>query len=824
MHTIFHDLRYAARMLKNRPGFTLVAVITLSLGIGANTAIFSVVNAVVLNPLPFPHPEQIVLVRDDLTGRQLEDIGLSVDELKDFQERSGVFDQISAVWSVDANLTGSDRPERVELLAVSPNYFSLLGANAQLGRVFGPQDQAQGFAEGIVISNGLWHRLFGADSNVLGRKVYADTDAYTVIGVMPKGFRHPGKTLRNEVDMWGTAGFAANPFPNPPVRGQRMLPGAIGRLKDGLTVEQAQAKLDAFTAELKNQFPKDYPSELGWTVRLLPAREALVGNVQRTLMVLLGAVGLVLLIGCVNIANLLLARASGRRREMAIRLALGAGRRRLIAQLLTESLLLSFLGGAIALIVVASVMKLLIGFLPPGIPRLNEIGISAPVLGFVFLISTVTGLLFGLVPALQTSRPEIVGNLKEGTLGSGTGVSHQHFRSGLVVVEFALSLVLMIAAGLLLRSFGRLLEVNPGFDAKNVLLSRIWLPVPNNPEKDPYRDPVKRAGFIKEVLQRASGLPGVRHAAISAGNGVPLLGPHNSNGFMIEGQASADNTVPTAQGNAVSPDFFSALSIPLIRGRVFTAGDDQSATNVLVVDEAFAKRYFANQDPVGHRLKPGGRASNAPWFTVVGVVGNIKSDGFDQPDQPHIYVPIFQRPGYAMAVYLQTDLDPMTFAKTLREQVQAVDPNLPVFGERSMESVVSDSLGQRRFAMQVVALFGVLALLLASIGIYGVMAYSVNQRTREIGIRVALGASTGAIMRWVLRQGLILIVVGVSTGLLAAFGLMRLLRSLLFGVAATDLVTYAALAAVLAAVALVACYIPARRATKIDPLKALRHE
>ena len=824
MHTIFHDLRYAARMLKNRPGFTLVAVITLSLGIGANTAIFSVVNAVVLNPLPFPHPEQIVLVRDDLSGRQLEDIGLSVDELKDFQERSGVFDQISAVWSVDANLTGSDRPERVELLAVSPNYFSLLGASAQLGRVFGPQDQAQGFAEGIVISDGLWHRLFGADPNVLGRKVYADTDAYTVIGVMPKGFRHPGKTLRNEVDMWGTAGFAANPFPNPPVRGQRLLPGAIGRLKDGLTVEQAQAKLDAFTAELKNQFPKDYPSELGWTVRLLPAREALVGNVQRTLMVLLGAVGLVLLIGCVNIANLLLARASGRRREMAIRLALGAGRKRLIAQLLTESLLLSFVGGAIALIVVASTMKLLIGFLPPEMPRLNEVGISAPVLGFVFLISTITGLLFGLVPALQTSRPEIVGNLKEGTLGSGTGVSHQHFRSGLVIVEFALSLVLMIAAGLLLRSFGRLLEVNPGFDAKNVLLARIWLPVPNNPEKDPYRDPVKRAGFIKEVLQRASTLPGVRYAAISAGNGVPLLGPHNSNGFTIEDQASADNTVPTAQGNSVSPDFFNALRIPLIRGRVFTAGDDQGAANVMVVDEAFGKRYFANQDPVGHRLKPGGRASNAPWFTVIGVVGNVKSDGFDQPDQPHVYIPIFQRPGYAMAVYLQTDLDPMIVAKTLREQVQAVDPNLPVFGERSMESVVSESLGQRRFAMQVVALFGVLALLLASIGIYGVMAYSVNQRTREIGIRVALGASTGAIMGWVLRQGLVLIVVGVSTGLLAAFGLMRLLRSLLFGVAATDLVTYAALAAVLAVVALVACYIPARRATRIDPLIALRHE
>jgi len=824
MNTIWQDLRYAARMLRNRPGFTLIAVITLSLGIGANTAIFSVVNAVVLNPLPFPNPEQIVTVRDDLTGRQLEDIGLSVDELKDFQERSGVFDQISAVWPVDANLTGSDRPERVELLAVSPNYFSLLGANAQLGRVFGPQDQAQGFAEGVVISDGLWHRLFGADPNVLGRKVYADTDLYTVIGVMPKEFRHPGKTLRNEVDMWGTAGFAANPFPNPPVRGQRMLPGAIGRLKSGLTVQQAQAKLDAFTAELKTQFPKDYPTELGWTVRLLPAREALVGNVQKTLLVLLGAVGLVLLIGCVNIANLLLARASGRRREMAIRLALGAGRRRLVAQLLTESLLLAFIGGVVAFIVVASVMKVLIGLLPPEIPRLNEVGINATVLGFVFLISVITGLLFGLVPALQTSRPEIVGNLKEGTLGSGSGGGHQRFRSGLVVLEFALSLVLMIAAGLLLRSFGRLIEVNPGFDPKNVLLARIWLPVPNDPEKDPYRDPLTRVAFTKEVLQRLSVLPGVKHAAISVGNGVPLLGPHNTNGFTIEEQGSTDSTIPMAQGNAVSPEFFDALSIPVVKGRVFTNSDEQKTVPVVVIDEALAKRYFGTQDPVGHRIKPGGRASNAPWSTVVGVVGNIKSDGFDQPDQPHIYFPILQRPAKAMAVYLQTGPYPMSLAKSLRDQVQSVDPNLPVFGERTLETVVADSLGQRRFAMQVVALFGVLALLLASIGIYGVMAYSVNQRTREIGIRMALGASRTTILRWVLRQGLVLIAIGVASGLLAAFALMRLLRSLLFEVATTDVVTYAALAAVLGVVALVACYIPARRATKIDPLVALRYE
>jgi putative ABC transport system permease protein len=823
MNSFWQDLRYAARMLRNKPGFTLIAIVTLSLGIGANTAIFSVVDAVLLRPLPFPHPEQIVVVRDDLTGRQLENIGLSVDELKDFQERSGVFEQVSAVWPVDANLTGSDRPERIELLAVSPNYFSLLGANAQLGRVFGSQDQAQGFAEGVVISDGLWRRLFASDPNILGRKVYADTDLYTIIGVMPPGFRHPGKTLRNEVDMWATAGFAANPF-GPPVRAQRILPAALGRLKPGLDVRQAQARLDAFVANLRSEFPKDYPSDLGWTVRLQPARETLVGNVQTTLLVLLAAVGLVLLIGCVNIANLMLARSSGRRREMAIRLALGAGRGRLILQLLTESLLLSFVGGGVALVVVASVLNLLLGFLPTDVPRLNEVGINATVMGFVFLISTLTGLLFGLVPALQASRSDVVVNLKEGSQGAGFGAGHHRFRSGLVVIEFALSLVLMIGAGLLLRSFGRLLEVNPGFDPSNVLMARIWLPVPNNPELDPYRTPATRIAFVKEVLRRTSALPGVRHAAIGGGNGVPLIGPHNTGPFTIEDQAGVETSLPLAQASVVSPDYFRVLNTPLVRGRLFAESDDDKAPNVVLIDEALMRRFFSDRDPIGHRIKRGGRGSNAPWMTIAGIVGNIKTDGFDQPDQPHLYVPILQSPAKAMAVYLRTDTSPSSLTQSLREQIRAVDPNLPVFGERTMQSVVSDSLAQRRFAMQVVGLFGVLALLLASIGIYGVMAYSVSQRTREIGIRVALGASKGVILRWVLRQGMLLILAGVATGLLGAFALTRLLRTLLFGVAPTDLITYGALAGLLAVVALLACYIPARRATKVDPLVALRYE
>lgn len=633
MRIIWDDLRYAARMLRNKPGFTLIAVITLSLGIGANTAIFSVVNAVLLSPLPFPQPEQIVLLRDDLASRQLENVGLSVDELKDFQERSGVFDQISAVWPIDANLTGSDRPERIELLGVSPNYFSLLGANAQLGRVFGPQEITPGFAEGVVISDGLWRRLFAADPNVLGRKIYADSDLYTIIGVMPPGFRHPGKTLRNEVEMWATAGYTANPF-GPPVRAQRILPGAIARLKPGFDVQQAQAKLDTFVANLRTEFPKEYPADIGWTVRLLSAHETLVGNVQTTLLVLLGAVGLVVLIACANIANLLLARSSGRRREMAIRLALGAGRRRLIAQLLTESLLLAFLGGAAALLVVAGTMNLLIGFLPADVPRLNEIGINGPVLGFVFLLSTLTGLLFGLVPALQSSRPNLVVNLKEGSLGAGAGAGHHRFRSTLVVVEFALSLILMIGAGLLLRSFGRLMEVDPGFDADNILMARIWLPVPNNPELDPYRPPEKRAAFVQEILRRTRALPGVRYAAVGAGNGVPLIGPHNTGPFTIEDQPSLDTSLPSAQFSSVSPDYFRVLNTPLMRGRLFSESDDLKAPGIALIDDAFARRYFPDRDPMGRRIKRGPRASKAPWATIVGVVATLRAMASISPISP----------------------------------------------------------------------------------------------------------------------------------------------------------------------------------------------
>jgi predicted permease len=823
MDALIKNIRYGVRSLIRQPGFTAIAVLTLALGIGANTAIFSVVNAVLLRPLPFPHPEQLVLVRDDLTGQQLENVGMSINELWDLQKSSGVFDQVSAVWPVDANLTGSDRPERIELLAVSPNYFSLLGASAQLGRVFGPEDQAAGFAEGVVISDGLWRRRFGGDPNVLGRKVRADNDLYTIVGVMPPGFRHPGQTLRNEVEMWGTAGFTANPFPEP-LRARRFLPGGIGRLKPGLNLQQAQTQLDAFVARLRNEYPNDYPAQAGWQIKLLGAQEKLVGNVRTTLLLLLAAVGCVLLIGCVNIANLLLAKSSSRQREMGIRVALGASRRQLIIQLLTESLLLALGGGALALLSVTWLIRLLLRLVPTNIPRLNEVGFDLGMLGFAFLISVVTGLLFGLFPALQASRPDILTGLKDGSKGAGAGARQVHFRNALVVAEFALSLVLLIGAGLLLRSFFRLLNVNPGFDSSQTLVARIWLPVPNNPELDPYRPVAKRIGFVREVLRRTSAIPGVQYAAIGGGNGVPLVGTHNRGGLTIEERPDEGNNQPLAQIDNVSPDFFKALGVPLLKGRFFSDTEDEKGQRITIINEAMAARYWPNSDPIGKRLKFGGRSGQAPWMTIVGVVGNIKTDGFDQPDQPHIYVSSFQGAGYAMAVYLRTTVAPESLAQPLLEQVQAVDPNLPVFGIQKLDDVVATSLANRRFAVQMIGLFGSVALLLAGIGIYGVMSYAVTQRTHEIGIRLALGAQARDVLKMVVRQGLTLAVIGVGIGLVTAFALTRLISSLLFGVSATDPLTFAVIAVVLTGVALLACYLPARRATKVDPLIALRYE
>jgi putative ABC transport system permease protein len=827
LETAEQNLRYAVRMLRRNPGFTAVAILTLALGIGANVATFTVVHAVLLNPLPFPHPEQLVRVYDDLRGSNSGDIGMSVPELWDLRDKSGVFQDISVAWPVDANLTGGERPDRVEFLGTNTNYFTMLGVRAQLGRVYTAEDSQPGFTEGITISDGFWHRVFGGDPNVLGKKIRLDGDLYTILGVLPPGFRHPGRSLGSEVEVFAAAGFNAAPFPVPPLRSVRLLPGTIARLKPGLSVAQAQARLDAFTAELSRDFPVEYPPAAKWGLRLVQVQDDLVGKVRTELLVLFGAVGCVLLIACVNLANLLLARAASRQREIAIRQALGAGRARLIGQLLTESLLLATISGAAALITVIILKGWLLRLAPADIPRLNEVNLSPGVLLFAFAVSIVTGLIFGLTPALQTVRSNQVTNLREGSRGSGSSKHQMKISRSLVASEIALSLVLLIAAGLLLRSFWHLIEVRPGFDPHHVVTAKIWLAVPNDPTKDPYQTPEKRAAFHREVLTRIRGLAGVEQVAVGSQNSLPMSSVHFQLRFTIESMAADSERAPMAEIVGISPDYFPLLKTPLMQGRNFRDEDDSKGQRVAVVNETLARKYWPEGDAVGQHVRFGGvlpQSPNIAWITIVGVVSDIKSDGLDAASAPRIYLPVNQSPSYAMVVYLRANADPGTLGDSVRREVQSIDPSIPVFGVMTMDELVAKYLEQRRFALQLLGVFAGVALLLASIGIYGVMAYTFSQRTNEIGIRMAMGAQRGDILKIAVSEGAVIVVFGVAAGLVGSFVLTRFLQTMLFDVKPTDPITFAAISALLAAVALAACFVPARRATRVDPLVALRHE
>jgi predicted permease len=831
LETTGQNLRYAARMLRRSPGFTLVAILTLALGIGANVAIFTVVHAVLLQPLPFPHPEQLVRVYDDILASNTHDVGMSPPELWDLRDKSGVFQDISAIFSDDANLTGGDHPERIEFQGTSANYFTMLGVHPQLGRVYTLADAVPGFSDPVVISDAFWRRNFGADPQIIGKKIRIDSDLYTIAGVMPPGFRHPGRTLTADVDVWATAGFTAAPFPLPVVRAARLLPGAIGRLKPGLTLAQAQAQLDNFVAQLSRQYPDEYPSAAGWSLRLVPIEQDIVGNVRTELLVLFAAVAFVLLIACVNLANLLLARSASRQREIAIRLAVGAGRSRLIAQLLTESVLLAGISGAVALLTVVWLKSSLLRLAPADLPRLNEISFSPGVLLFAFFISILTGVFFGLAPALQTARGSQIIALREGTRGAGSSKHQLKFSRFLVVSEIALSLVLLIGAGLVLRSFWHLLDVRPGFEPHHLTTAKIWLPVPNDPLKDNYRVPDKRAAFYQEVLRRISALPGVEQAALGTASSLPMDFSHFQSPFVIENRPFDIERTPVAEITSVSPSYFSVLKTPLITGRSFTDSDDTKGQQVALIDETLAHRYWPNSesDAIGQHLQLG-TANNrntevqSPWLTIVGVVANIKSDGFDAASAPHIYRALFQDPDYGAVVYLRTTADPGTLGEAVRDEVQHVDPTIPVFSIRTMDFIVSAFLAERRFAIELLGIFAAVALLLASVGIYGVMAYTFSRRTNEIGIRMAMGAQRSDILQMALREGTMTIAFGVVVGLFGSLAVTRFLQSMLFDVKPSDPATFAAIAALLAAVTLVACLVPAHRATRVDPLSALRHE
>ncbi|HET9402169.1 MAG TPA: ABC transporter permease [Candidatus Acidoferrales bacterium] len=823
---LVQDSRYALRTLRKSPGFAAVAIATIALGIGATTAIFSVVDATLLHPLPYPHPEQLVRVEDDLSGIGSRDVGMSEPEWQDLQH-SGIFQYSSPAWYDDNNLTGASRPARVSLLCVAPDYFAVLGVNPELGRTFPPEDHSPSFTYEVVISDGLWKRNFSGDLNVLGRTLRLDTDLYHIVGVMPPDFHDPGTSLRERnIEVWAATSFYGPPMLDHPPRSGRNLPTAIARLAPGMTIDAAQAKLDALVASLQKQFPNDYPLQSGWRIKIVPLKDTVVGNLRQSLLLLLGAVGLVLLIGCVNVANLLLAKASARGREMAIRQAMGAARGRLARQLLTESLLLSLIGGVVGLAVLLSTQKFLVRIIPESLPRFSSVSISWSVLSFAFVVSLVAGAVFGLVPALHAGRVDVASALKrEGRGSTGTG-EQARARRVLVVTEFALSLVLMISAGLLLRSFWGLLNASLGFRPEKVMTIKTRLPYPNDTKMDAYATATQEAPFLHEVLRRVRNLPGVEEAAMGELGALPLAHDRNNQNqpvlLIIEGSENRINATPLIDDAYVTPEYFHLMGMSIARGRFFDDFDTDKSTTVAVINEAAARTYWPGEDPIGKHVKL--RRSATSWITIVGIVRNARTESIENEAVPVVFASLNQLSGKHLAIFLRGNLDEAAIPEQVRAQVQAVDSTIPVFAPQTVSEAVSASLAERRFALEMVTLFAITALLLAAIGIFGVMSYIVSERTHEFGIRLALGARPGNVIVLVLRQGLALAFTGTVVGLVGAVIVSRLMAGVLYGVRPTDPVTFGGVALLFTVVALLACYIPARRTLRVDPIIALRNE
>jgi predicted permease len=818
------DVRHGLRVLRKNPGFTAVAILTLALGVGANTAIFSIVNAVLLRSLPYPDPDRLVRIFFSEPGLGLRDVRFSKPELDDLQTRADVFQDVTPIFEGSENLTGAKRPERLEAVNGSFSYFSVLGVTPQIGRLFGPQDFAPGFAPVAVISDGLWRRAYGADPNVLGRTLLLDNDPIAIIGVLPPGFRHPGPTVSGDVEVFGAGGFSGDPFP-PALRANRVLGAGIGRLKPGLTLAQAQARLTAMAVELRHDFPADYPAQAQWTVEIQPLQETLVGNVRPMLLVLLGAVILIVVIVSLNIAGLLLARASGRQQEMAVRLALGASRGRLARQMLTESMLLSLIGGAAGIATAGGTLGFILRFVPANVPRLSEIRIDWEVLAFALLISILTGLVFGLAPALHSAKVALYGAIREGR-GSGYSTKTGRLRDVLIVAELAFAVVLMVGAGLLLRTLRDLLQEDPGFNPVQIVTANTWMGNPNDPKTDPYLGIPGKVTFDRELLRRMKAVPGVELVAITSSLPTTNSNPNAVGGLRLEGLAIEDRPLESSQDLRgerirISPDYFKVLQATLLRGRAFAESDEDGKQLVAIVDESTARRYWPDRDPLGRRVRFG-KDPTKPWSTIVGVIRDIKSDGLDVDGVPHIYVSTYQDPSKQVSVVLRTSLPATLLEPKIRHEIESIDPGLPVFNVSSMDDILDRSLASRRLSADLVGGFAGLALLLASIGISGLLAYMVSQRSREIGIRMALGAGRGGVLKLFLQKGIVLAGLGIVAGMVVSASAASLMRSVLYGVRPRDPAVFVIVPLLLFAVAVLASYIPARRATKVDPLIALR--
>ena len=802
METLFRDIRYGIRSLLKRPGFTAVALIALTLGIGANTAIFSLVNAVLLRPLPFAEPDRLVWMFGNVrngTNRA----SVSPLDFLDYRKQNTTFEEFAAQLSfpAHANLTGNGEPERLTVAAVTGNYFKTLGATAALGRTFQLENETPGRELVTVLSYGLWQKRFGGDPNIVNKTVALDGKKIEVIGVMPKDFNFP-----QTAELWIPLNFDASPGMKQR-KAHFMRP--IGKLKPGVTIAQAQADTDIIARRLEEQYPD---TNKAWNLRLVSLREQLVGNTRPTLLLLFGAVGFVLLIACANVANLLLVRAATREREIALRTALGAGRFRIVRQMITESVLLSLVGGTLGALLAIWGVDLLVTLSAGSIPATAHVQIDATVLVFTFLVSLVTGVLFGLAPALRTMKLNLSESLKEGGRTGSEGGKRNRTRSVLVVLESAVAVVLLIGAGLLIRSLVQLQNTNPGFDAHNVLTMRVDL------SEDKYSTPEKSGGFFTELESRVGSLPGVE--SVGFVTELPLSGQPNDMPFSVEGRPAASISESLdADFRRVNLQYFKALRIPLLRGRNFTEQEVKQSAKVLVISELLASQVFPNEEPLGKRLIM--VMGKDPW-EIIGVVGDIRHRSLESQPFPAMYMPSNQTGGTNLVI--RTQGDPANLAAAVRKEVQAIDPDQPVAAVRTMDEWVDTSVAQPRYRTALLGLFALLALVLASTGIYGVMSYSVTQRTHEIGVRMALGAKRRDVLGMVVRQGMVLVVAGVAIGLLGAFALTRVMSSLLFGVTAKDPITFVVVATLLTLVAFVACYIPARRATKVDPLVALRYE